>query len=48
MCVTGSGRTSSNYHGDRFAANDSDSDPICRYCHRHQSDHEGTDLDVCP
>jgi hypothetical protein len=48
MCLTSSGRTSSNYHGERFAANESDSDPLCRYCHRHHSEHSGEDQDVCP
>lgn len=48
MCVTESGRTSSNYHGDRFTANPSESDPICRNCGRAQSEHGGFDQDVCP
>ena len=30
MCVTSSGRTSSSFHGDRFAANETVSDPLCR------------------
>lgn len=48
MCVTGSGRTSSNYHGERFAANSGENDSICRYCRRPQSEHGGPDQDVCP
>lgn len=48
MCVTDSGRTSSNYHGDRFAANETESDLVCRYCRRHQSEHGGIDQGVCP
>ncbi len=48
MCVTDSGRTSSSYHGDRFAANRSESDAVCRYCRRHESEHGGPDRDICP
>lgn len=48
VCVTDSGRASSSYHGDRFAANQTESDPVCRYCRRHQSEHGGADQDICP
>lgn len=48
MCVTDSGRISANYHGDRFAANQTESDPVCRYCRRHQSEHGGYDQGICP
>lgn len=48
MCVTESGRTSSNYHGERFAANEGDSDPVCRYCRQRQSEHGGPAQDECP
>lgn len=48
MCVTSSGRTSSSFHGDRFAANETESDPLCRYCRRPQSEHTGPGLESCP
>lgn len=48
MCVTESGRVASNYHGERFAANPGEADPICRHCRRYQSEHAGPDNDVCP
>jgi hypothetical protein len=49
MCVSSSGRTSSNYHGERFAANENESDPLCRYCRLPRSQHQGAGRDaVCP
>lgn len=46
-CVSESGGRA-NYHGERFAANTSPSDPICRWCHLPQSEHTGPDQETCP
>ena len=51
MCVTSSGRTSSSFHGDRFAANETDSDPLCRYSPHApppKGDHTGRGHEPCP